>query len=62
VENVARDTITWQERCKRGNSDIIGKYGKKKLKFPLFFDSMANFVHSAANGKSKFLQYVIVTL
>jgi hypothetical protein len=59
-DNVARETTTWQERRQRGNSDVIGQYGKKKLKFPLFFDSMANFVHNAANRTSKFLQYVLV--
>jgi hypothetical protein len=45
-----------RETC--GNSDVIGQYGKKK--FPLFFNSMANFVHNAANRTSKFLQYVLV--
>jgi hypothetical protein len=59
-DNVARETTTWQERRQHGNSEIIGKYGKKILKFPLFFDSMANFVHNVANRTSKFLQYVLV--
>jgi hypothetical protein len=59
---VARATITWQERRQRGNSDVIGQYGKKKKKFPLFFDSMINFVHNAANRTSKFLQYVLVEI
>jgi hypothetical protein len=61
VANVARETITWQERHQRGNSDIIRQYGVFFFfKFPLFFDSMANFVHNAANRTSKFLQYVLV--
>jgi hypothetical protein len=60
-DNMARATKTWQERRQRGNSDVIEQYGKKKLKFPLFFDSMARFVHNTANRTSKFLQYVLVS-
>jgi hypothetical protein len=46
----------------RRKSDVIGQYGEKNLKFPLFFDSMANFVHNIANRMSKFFQYVLVPL
>jgi hypothetical protein len=55
---VEREMKTWKERRQRGNSDVIGQYGKKK--FPLFFDSMTNFFHNVANRTSKFLQYVLV--
>jgi hypothetical protein len=58
VENMARETTMWKERCQRGNNDVIGQYGKKQN--PLFFDSMANFVHNVANRTSKFLQHVLV--
>jgi hypothetical protein len=40
---------------------VIGQYGEKKLKFPLFFDNMANFVHNIANRTLKVFQYVLVS-
>jgi hypothetical protein len=45
----------------RHTCDVIGQYGEKKLKFPLFFNNMANFVHNVANRMSKFFQYVLVS-
>jgi hypothetical protein len=60
VENVARATLTWQERRQRGKTDVIGQYELFFFKFPLFCDNMDNFVHNAANKTSEFLQYVLV--
>jgi hypothetical protein len=60
--NMARDTLTWQERCQRGKTDVIGQHDFFFFfKFPLFCDNMDNFVHSAANKMSKFLQYILVS-
>jgi hypothetical protein len=56
-DNMERETTLWKERHQCGNSDVIRQYGKKN---PLFFDSMANFVHNVANRTLKFLQYVLV--
>jgi hypothetical protein len=59
--NVAREMTTWQERRQRGKSDVnvaiatLSGNMEKKKKFPLFFDSMANFVHNDANRTSEFL-------
>jgi hypothetical protein len=67
VAYVARETTTWQERRQHGKRDVnvaiatlSGNMEKKKI--PLFFNSMANFVHNAANRTSKFLQYVLIKL
>jgi hypothetical protein len=58
---VARETETWKERRQRGNTDVFGQYDFFFFKFPLFSDSMENFVHNAANRTSEFLQYVLVS-
>jgi hypothetical protein len=50
--NVAREALTWQERHQRGNTDVIRQYDFFFFKFPLFSDSMDNFVHNAANRMS----------
>jgi hypothetical protein len=61
VENVARETTMWKERRQHGKSDVnvaiatLSGNMEKKKKIPLFFDSMANFVHNDANRMSKFL-------
>ena len=57
---MARETSMWQERHQCGKRDVIGKYEFLFFKFLLFFDSMDNFFHNAANRTSKFLQYVLV--
>jgi hypothetical protein len=58
--NVERATLMWQERRQRGNTDVIGQYELFFFKFPLFSDSMDNFVHNVANRTLKCLQYVLV--
>jgi hypothetical protein len=58
--------IMWQERqqCEKRDVNVaiatLSGNMEKKLKFPLFFYSMANFVHNATNRTSEFLQYVLV--
>jgi hypothetical protein len=60
--NVARETLTWQERHQRSKTDVIGQHEFFFFKFPLFCDNMDNFVHNTANKTSEFLQYVLVLL
>ena len=55
VENVARETLTWKERCQRGKTDVIGQHVFFFYQFHLFCDNMDNFVHNAANKTSEFL-------
>jgi hypothetical protein len=57
---VAIEMTTWQERRQRGNSDVIGQYGKKK-KIGLYFSTVWPILSITSQiERRKFLQYVLV--